>query len=194
MRRTLLTLTGILALLVPVMVLASGLPCGFLGGGCTSSQHVPRNAIVPLGQIFVVTTAGASVLFVLVGATLILLNVGDESMVQRGRNSILYALAGLGITFFAQSIVLYVSDTFTGLDPSGSDTAVEIMTRSVNAIKNLFSAIFLVMVIFAGCRMIYARGKTDEFAKAKTMAIWCGVAAVLVNLTHAMVQAVLNLF
>ncbi|PIR48678.1 hypothetical protein COU80_03165 [Candidatus Peregrinibacteria bacterium CG10_big_fil_rev_8_21_14_0_10_55_24] len=182
---------GILTLFAPGVAVAAVDPCTFLGGNC-GMQNVPLNAVVPLATFMVVIAAGASVVFVMVGAMLMALNMGDESKIARGRTAILYALGGLALTFLAQTIVSFITIYFGGV--SAADPAVSLMSMAVSAMKSLFTITFVIMMIFGGFWMVYARGKTDEFNKAKIMVIWCCIAAIVVNVAHALVQAVLNLF
>jgi hypothetical protein len=49
------------------------------------------------------------------------------------------------------------------------------------------------MVMFAGLKMVIARGQADEFNQAKTMLIWVAAGALVINVASALVNVILSM-
>ncbi len=167
-------------------------PCTFIGG-CTPT-NVVANAIPFIANLFIAVAAGAAVLFVVVGAFLMVIGFGDEGSIAKGKHAIVYALVGFGLVLLAQTIVAYLAsaDMFGGLFMT-PEPIFEFMRIAVRAMMVIFNAVFAVVMVLAGYRMAFARGSADEFNSAKSMLIWAVVGAVVINVAHALVNAVLAL-
>ncbi|MDB5186482.1 MAG: hypothetical protein JWL85_1005 [Candidatus Saccharibacteria bacterium] len=59
-------------------------------------------------QIFAVVVGVASVLFIMIAGLQYILSTGDSTKINESKNTILYALVGLGVALLAQSIIIFV--------------------------------------------------------------------------------------
>jgi len=188
--RTIGTLMGLMIL--PVMAAAQVTdPCTFLGSWC-GAANVPQNAIPVIANLFIGVAAGTSVMFVIVGGFLMLISLGEEGNVQKGKMAIVYALIGLAITLLAQAIVAFIGERFGTLYLS-TDPILDFMTFAVGAMVIIFNSVFVLMMVLAGFRMVFARGNADEFCKSRNMLIWAAIGAMFVNIANALVSTVLNI-
>ncbi|OGJ83345.1 hypothetical protein A3J91_05720 [Candidatus Peribacteria bacterium RIFOXYC2_FULL_58_10] len=188
--RSLMFLIGLLSM--PGIAFATyGDPCYFFESNCGAVNAI-ASAVPFIANFFIALGAGVSVVFVIAGAMQMLLSGFDESMLARGKMSVVYALAGLLIVSLSQTLVAYVISQSDSVGLSGSSQPViGIMTIAVNAMLGIFGGVFVLVIIFAGFRMVYARGVADEFNKAKSALTWAIVGAIVVSITYALVQAVI---
>lgn len=185
---------GIIGLIaIPEIALMQDVdPCEFISGGCPAS-NVPAEAIPVIANLFIGVAAGASMMFVIVGGFLMLVSLGEEGNVQKGKMAVIYALVGLAITLLAQSIVAFVGTRFIGLSVA-ADPFITFMASAVASMIIVFNSVFILMMVLAGFRMAFARGNADEFNKAKGMLIWAAIGAIIVNVARALVATVLTAF
>ena len=165
-------------------------PCRLIGG-CVCRNDV-FNAIPLIVDTLVAVAAGVSIMFIIVGAYQLLISAGEEGAIGKGKMSIIFALVGLGITMVSQTIVAFAIAQFGGLQTSG-DPIFAFMGLAVRAMTGTFNAVFVIMMIFGGFKMAFARGNADEFSKARGILIWACVGAICVNVARALVNAVMNL-
>ena len=194
MKKLITLIIGARALLIPVSATACNVPAADpcrLIGGCTC-QNEAINAIPLIVDTLVAVAAGVSVMFIIVGAYQLLISTGEEGAIGKGKMSIIFALVGLGLTMVSQTIVAFAIAQFGGLQTSG-DPIFSFMGLAVRAMTGTFNAVFVIMMIFGGFRMAYARGNADEFSKARGILIWACIGAICVNVARAMVNAVMNL-
>jgi hypothetical protein len=175
-----------------VQVLAQAVdPCKYIPGGCDKGA-VPdmlTRGISSFAQGFVAFGGAATVFAVVIGGAQIILNFGDESKVDKGRHSIQWALGGFALVLASQTLVNFIYQSF--LPYAGSETAtISILAGIVEIILSVFNVTFVLMILFAGVRMVLARGKTDEFDKAKTMIVWAAIGALVINVAHAATRAI----
>ncbi|MBU0458757.1 hypothetical protein KJ652_01650 [Patescibacteria group bacterium] len=195
MKINILKFAGIsILLLIPLDHALAG-ACDFLSN--CGADNVLATAIPVIANLLISVSAGASVLFVVVGAFLMLLSMGEEGQISKGKMSIIYALIGLCITLMSQVIVRFVATKFMGLSYGSTDPdpqpIFDFMTLAVSAMVVIFNSVFALMLVYAGFRMAFARGNADEFNKSRGILIWAIVAAVIVNVAYPLVNAVLNI-
>lgn len=184
-------------LLAPIAALAAppGVdPCSALGGGfcdATAGQSIIDNGIRQTGLFFVGIAGGASVLFAVIGGVQMLTSVGNESQVSKGRNALIFALLGFALVLGSQAVVSFTvaSAGVAGLD-SASNPFIALMAGIVRAILVAFNAIFVIVMVFSGIRMVAGSGKSDEFNKAKQSLIFAIVGAFVINVAHALVRGI----
>lgn len=171
-------------------VLAQG-PCVGIPGDCSSAENVLARFIPAIGRVWVSAAAGLAVIGVIVGGGKMMLNFGDESKIQQGKQAIVYSLLGFIIVLASQSIVAFVA--FRTVEARGDEPLFDFMTAVVGAMLSVFNVAFVLMIILAGYRMVVGYGQSDEFNKARTMVIWAIGGAIAVNAAHAVVRVLLNL-
>jgi len=184
-------------LLAPVAAYAApGIdPCWTLGAGfCNSSagQSIIDNGLAQTGLLFAGLGGGAAVLFAVIGGAQLLLSFGDESKITKGRNSLIFSLAGFALLLASQSIVSFSvsSAQAAGLE-AGSNPFITLMAAIVQAIIMALNSVFVIVMVVAGIRMVIGHGKSDEFSKARQSLIYAIVGAFFVNAAHALVRGIL---
>lgn len=167
-------------------------PCVDVPGGCDPAIDIARIFRVP-GMLLVSVAAGAAVLFVVLGGVQMLIARGDEGMVTRGRMSAIYALLGFAVALIAQAVVSFIVSgaaplaTYAG---TSENFPFFVMQLAIDIMLSVFNITFIIIVMYAGYRMLIAHGKTDEFQKATHMLTWAIVGALLINGAHAIVNSV----
>jgi len=168
---------------------ASAGACKYIGDGCGPENMLAT--LIPLAASFLITVAGgAAVLFVAVGAFLMLIAAGDEGRAAKGKMAVIYALVGLGIALLAQTIVAYLDSQFGDLVLS-SNPVLDFIPLAVNAVMTLFNSVFALMVVFAGLRMVFGHGSTEEFGKARSVLVWALAGALVANFGRVLVENVI---
>ena len=180
---------------IPPIVLAGGFTtiCQYVGAGC--GPATPSAIVSSQGKIaafLVAVIAALSVLFVVWGGALMIVSGGDESKINQGRMSIIYALLGFAIALGAQVLVGFVVST-AGEGASAKDPILGLIGVAVDAMLDLFNVVFFAMVVYAGFRLVWGRGKSEESDKVQTMLIWAIIGGIVINVASGLVKSVLNL-
>jgi hypothetical protein len=68
----------------------------------------PDGIVTKISQTVIYLTGAISVIMIVIGGLKYVLSAGDSAGVQSAKNTILYAIVGLVVTLFAQSIVSFV--------------------------------------------------------------------------------------
>lgn len=90
---------------------------GSAGEGCgdgTEGDTAVQSIIATVVDIFSIIVGAVSVIMIIVGGLRYITSSGDSGNVQAAKNTILYAVVGLVIVIFAQTIVRFVVDRSTG--------------------------------------------------------------------------------
>lgn len=77
------------------------------------SKNTPAEIINKVTRIIAIVTGTMSVLFVMIGGFKYITSTGDAQKVNSAKNTIMYALIGLGISAFAPFIVGYAIKALT---------------------------------------------------------------------------------
>ena len=184
-----------LGLLLPLAAYAQAPgvdPCQF-AGGCNpvTGRRIIFNTIQQLGSFFGAGAAGFAVLFVIIGGIMLMFSFGDEGQITKGRNAIIYAMAGFALALAAQVIVSFVVTSFISSGVVQSNLFVfDLMRLFTSIFLSAFNALLAVVFIIAGVRMVLAQGKEDEFSKAKNALFWAIIGAIIINVAHALVRGV----
>lgn len=136
---------------------------------------------------------GLSLVMVLYGGLLMVISQGDEGQIGKGKNYVIYSLAGLALATMSQNIYSFVYDVVNNVNPNDAVFG-GILPGLANAIVVVFNPLFIIAIAVAGCRMVLDRGKDQEFGKAKTALIWACAGAVIVNIGFALTKGVLGIF
>ncbi len=83
--------------------------CGATGEGDAAVQSI----IATVVDIFSIIVGAVSVIMIIVGGLRYITSSGDSGNVQAAKNTILYAIVGLVIVIFAQTIIRFVVDRST---------------------------------------------------------------------------------
>lgn len=133
LRTVFTTIAMVAALIVPMVMLAGSANAqvevseqlcdgiGFTlgnesGDGCgdgTEGDDAVSSIIKTIVDIFSIIVGAVSVIMIIVGGLRYITSSGDSANVQAAKNTILYAVVGLVIVIFAQTIVKFVVDRST---------------------------------------------------------------------------------
>lgn len=167
--------------------------CTLVPGSCSAGNEI-EGFIAPATNILVGLSAGLSVLFVVWGGAQMILSFGDDSKVSQGRNSVIWALAGLALTLASQVVVAFVAARASAISTGTTfNPLIESLTGIVASMVMLFNITFGIVIIAAGFRMVLGRGESDQFEAGRRMVIWAIAGAIVANLANALVSATTNL-
>ncbi len=169
-------------------------PCGDLPGCGAGPSNIILNNAPKVAGLGIAIAAGGAVLFIAWAGFQMVLAAGDEGKIGEQKKAILHALIGLGIAILAQGIVSIVGTQNYGQEQGPSGLPANIIASAIGIILTVFNVVFIVVVIYAGMRMVYAQGKSDEFSNGRKMITWCIVGAIVTNLANALVQAFVAIF
>lgn len=169
-------------------------PCGDLPGCGAGASNVIQNNAPKVAGLGVAIAAGCSVLFIAWAGLKMVLARGEESQIGEQKQAIFYALVGLAVAFLAQGIVSIIGTQDYGQMQGPGNLPANIIASGVNIILTVFNVLFVLVVIYAGIRMVYAQGKSDEFNTGRKMITWSIIGAIVTNLANALVQAFVAIF
>jgi hypothetical protein len=132
------------------------------------------------------------VLFIMIGGAYMVISAGDDEKVTKGKNTITWAIIGIGVMQFAQQIIGFVVQE-VGSRESGPDL-VESVARTV--IGGIFDVLFVALLgvaIYSGMRMVLSFGEEDGFKKGREGLLWAAVGAIIINLAQAIANAFMTL-
>lgn len=193
------TLLAIGLSLVP-HAFAVELPDAYCTGtiGCGSgAANIVYSAIVGDGGIasmLLRLAAGLAVLFIVAAGVQMVISMGDESKLSQNKWAMAYALIGFCVVILAQFVVASVGTENYGQIGDATTLPFNILANAVRLLRTVLNALFIMITVVAGLRMLYAQGKSDEFETGKKMLTWAIVGAVLMNLAAALVTAVTDFF
>jgi len=119
-------------------------------------------------------------LFIMVGGAYILLSTGNAERVTKGKNTIIWSVAGIFLVQLAGLIVNAILAEATNRAP-GADIIESAGNTLIGTVQDLFYVALLGVAIYNGMRMAITFGKTEEFTKAKEGLFWAAVGAIIVN-------------
>ena len=169
-------------------------PCPASLPGCGGATNVIGIFIPRIIEFALKLAGGLAVVMIIWYGFILLMNLGDETKVTKGRWGVIYAVIGLVAIILSQMAVSFVVTeqygqavpadlVFAGVLPS----AVRIMLTAANITFGFF-------IVYYGIRMVIAQGKPDEYTKARTGIMWTVFGAVLINLANTVVQIVASFF
>lgn len=93
---------------------ASGTDGDECGDG--DADNSVKNIIGTVIDVFSIVVGAVSVIMIIIGGLRYITSSGDSGNVQAAKNTILYAIVGLVIVIFAQTIVSFVVDRISSAD------------------------------------------------------------------------------
>lgn len=168
-------------------------PPGLVGCG-SGPANVIQDNVTEFGQLLVNIAGGAGVVFIAWAGFQMMTAMGDDGKLSQQKWAVLYVLGGLAVAALAQSLVSFVGTQNYGQGSNPQDLPVNLLGNALSIILTLFNAVFGVMIIVGGVRMVYAQGKSDEFNTGRKMIVWAIIGAVVTNLANALVQALATIF
>lgn len=157
-----------------------GVSCG-IGGN-------PLPAFITvIAAVLVEIVSGLSVLFVVIGGALLLLNMGNESQAEKGKKAVLYSLIGYAIALSSQTIISFVVARSGDVDPNAPHLGI--MRTVLESTVMIFNVVFALVVVFFGYKLVIARGQQSDLDTTKKGLVWTVSGALLINLSYALVRA-----
>lgn len=178
-----LHLFSVLGSLLPV-ALAQG-PC--VGLNCGIGANPLPHFIEVAAAVLVEIVSGLSVLFVVLGGAMLVMNMGNESMADKGKKSIMLSLVGYAIALSSQTIIAFTVGRATLVNRDVPH--LSIMRVLVNSMLYTFNAVFALMMIYFGYKLVLGRGDQGELDSVKKGLGWSVMGALGVNLGYALVRA-----
>ncbi len=161
---------------------------------CGSENTVMLVNILLLVVEFVVDLAVAlSLLFVLWSGLSMVLAMGDDSKTSKAKTHIFYALGGVFVALSSQSIYSIFIQNYDSTVGPHDFIFGGVFPTLAEGIVLVFNPLFILSIIVAAIRMVIARGKEEDFNKAKSMLIWSIAGAVVINLAYTIVKFAVDL-
>jgi hypothetical protein len=169
-------------------------PCGNLPG-CGGPDPILLTVTLPAIAFEMMRIAGvAGFLAVLWAGYQMVLSRGKSDETTNARWAIIFAITGVAIAFTSQLMVSFVATEDYGQNAPGDLLYTGIIPAVVRILLTLLNAIFLIMIIIAGYRFMSSAGRSEEGTEAKAMITWSIVGAIIVNLSHAIIQGIITFF
>lgn len=130
------------------------------------------------------------VLFIMIGGVYMVISAGDAEKVTKGKNTIIWAVIGIFVMQFADTVVNFIIIPEVNTRNGATDLVASITITLINDILILIYIGVLVVAVISGMRMVLAFGKEEEFKKGKDGLFWAAVGAIIINLA----QAIANVF
>ncbi|OGJ59000.1 hypothetical protein A2635_03190 [Candidatus Peribacteria bacterium RIFCSPHIGHO2_01_FULL_51_9] len=163
----------------------------FVPGGVPVRNVISDSTIPAVVNLLLSIAAGLAVVFIIWAGMQLLLSWGDESKIQSARWSIIYAASGLFVAIMAKAIVNIVSaEPMLG----AIQNEVGLMAVLARYMLIISNSLLLLVVVIAGLNMVFDRGKSDSYNKARTALAWAIGGAIVINGANAIVQAVIGFF
>lgn len=197
MLRTLIGLMGgvlhVPVALADTIPAPSGEICDPLLVNCGGGASNVLAANFPEVLIWILNFASALAVFFIVWSGFnMVIALGDEGKISKSRWGVVYALLGLFIAISSQVIVAFVGTMNMGEAGSPAAVVINVGGAAIASLRILLNASFVIVIVTAGIRMVYAQGKSDEFNKGRTTIVWAIVGAVIMNLAAAIIRAFLS--
>lgn len=171
--------------LIPVAYAIGG-PCDVIANCGTGSNPLPQFTVIAAAALLEIAS-GLSVLFVVIGGALLVMNFGNESQSDKGRKAIFFALIGWAIALSSQAIISFAVARAGTIDFNVPH--LSIMRVAVNSMLYIFNVVFALMMLFYGFKMVFARGQQSELDSVKKAFTWTVVGAIAINVSFALVRA-----
>lgn len=194
--RIIAIITAVLASLIPEFAIAAGLIhplCSAIPGCGMGPRNVILEGVIPeAARIMLNASAALSVVFVVIGGARFLISFGRDEEFTKAKNTIQWALIGIVVAVTSHRIVIAVISENYGPSITG-DPLIDFFASVIRIITGLLNAVFLIMVIASGTRMVMARGKEDEVTKGKYGVLYAITGAIIINVAPFVVRAVLQI-
>ena len=147
-------------------------------------------------QKIIVTLA---LVFIVIGAMLILTSAGESGQAENGKKAITAALIGLAIGIAAPSILKELAGIlgWGGTGNAAVDTAMsftEIAIRVLNFLLGLFGILSLVMMVLGGTMYLTSAGNEDQIDRGKNIFKYSLIGIVIAMSSMVLVTQIARLF
>ncbi|HLD71263.1 MAG TPA: hypothetical protein VI873_01455 [Candidatus Peribacteraceae bacterium] len=179
----------------PISALAGAPPvivCTGLAGCGSDPANVLFDKTLPLLiEVLANIAGGLAVIFIGVAGFQMVLANGDDGKISTARWGVLYALLGLCLAIASTAIVSFVSTEDYGQSNPGDLLLGGVLPAAMRILITIFNVVFVIAIMFAGYRITLGGGKAEELTKGLAVIRWAIAGAVIINVAHAAVKAVL---
>lgn len=164
------------------------------GGGVSNVLMTALTGSSGIAGTMLRLAAGLAILYIVWSGVQMVISMGDESKLTQNKWGIAYALIGFCVAILSQFLISVVGTQNYGQVGPVDNLPFVVLANAVLILRTVLNGVFILILVVAGLRMLYAQGKTDEFDTGKKMLTWALVGAVMVNLSAALVNAALTFF
>ncbi len=193
------------ALLVSLFAVPAALAVTLPNAPCTSdlfgcgggAKNVIMSALIGPNGIAVMLlqiSAGLAVLFIIWAGFQMVISMGEEGKLTQYKWGMAYALIGLSVSILAQFVISTVGTQNYGQVGAVTNLPLNLLASGAKILRIMLNAAFVIILVIAALKMLYAQGKADDYNTGKKMLTWAIVGAVLVNLSAALVTVVIQFF
>ena len=156
----------------------------------------PANIIaqqaIPAGVDMLLRIAtGVALIFIVIAGFNMMFSFGDEGKTTEAKWGVIYALAGLSVAIMSRMIVGVV---VTEGSLVAVTNEVSFMRAVLTMLVTIFNGLFIIIIVLGGFRAVLARGKPEEFNRARFTIAWAIGGAIVVNAANAAVRALTSFF
>ncbi|EKE18557.1 MAG: hypothetical protein ACD_9C00296G0003 [uncultured bacterium] len=154
---------------------------GFLGGIMTAIQRI----IVVLALVFIT-----------IGAVMILVSAGNSGMVEKGKAAITMALVGLAIGIAAPSLLKELANIvgWGGASSLAGLTLSEIAVRVLNFLLGTMGILALIMLVIGAIMYLTSAGDEDRIDKGKEIFKYSLIGLILAMSSMVLVTQIAQFF
>ncbi len=169
-------------------------PCPASLPGCGQAANLVTFIIPRLIEFMLKVSGAVAVVMIIWYGLMLIINLGDETKVTKGRWGVIYAVIGLVAIILSQMAVSFVVTEQYGQAVPADLVLGGILPSAVRIMLTATNITFALFIVYYGMRMVIAQGKADEYSKARTGILWTVLGAVLVNLANTIVQITASFF
>lgn len=132
------------------------------------------------------------ILMIMVGGAYILLSSGESGMIEKGKNTITWAIIGI---FLAQwpgliiNTIVAVEATEVSSASNGINLVEVIVALLTTDILILLNISLLGVALYCGARMVLSFGKEEQYNKAREGLFYAALGAVIINFAVSIYSA-----
>ncbi len=178
---------------IVLMLLATTLATLLYSGGLSSGGEI-TGEIVGLSDWIAGIAAVLGLLMIIVSALRAVISFGEEEAYGKVRTSVLYAVIGLIIIALDKTILVTAILSGSPGSSGSSGTIIGFVVTQLNFLLGFVTLIALVVVIYAGIRLVANFGNEEVYAQSKGIILRAILGLLVISLSYVMAQFVVTLF
>jgi TRAP-type C4-dicarboxylate transport system permease small subunit len=176
-----------------IQTVSAQAPCALVPGGCAADNPFPK-AIAVSANVIATGIAALCVLMIVWGGVQMGISFGDDSKIAKGRESIQYAMIGLGISLFAQSIINYAITAALDIRGFGSENLVPASINwAISTLVYFFNIVIFIVIFYGGIQYVMSRGSSDKADNGRKMVLWAVIGGVCINASRLLTEFTLSI-
>ena len=159
------------------------------GDAVDMTQKLIKEKIVPLAKFIFI---GVGLIFIGMYAYQVVLGMGEDDQLSKEKENIMYAAMGFALVALAEPITKI-------LDPIGAENVTQVLQKSafesvimlvVNALEVLLGTLLVLLIFYAGMKMVTADGDDEAMGDAKNMFQYSFVGVIIIMIAKPLVTQV----